>query len=98
VLLTPGLAHPPKKAVEWGKRGWLANVLSDSRYAPFAAPWNLAAWPGAVVPAGVHSKAGTPLAVQLVGPAGAEPLLLSVAKLLEDLRPWRRHAPVAGLG
>jgi amidase len=97
VLLTPGLARSPKKAVEWGKRSWGANILSDTRYAPFAAPWNLAGWPAAAVPAGVHSKSGTPLAVQLVGPAGSEPLLLSVAKLLEDLRPWRRHAPAAGL-
>ncbi|MCA1726092.1 MAG: amidase [Actinobacteria bacterium] len=95
VLITPGLAHAPKKAAQWGSRSWLANILSDSRYAPFAAPWNLAGWPAAAVPAGMHATAGTPLAVQLVAPAGGEPLLLSVAKLLEDLRPWPRHAPLA---
>ncbi len=94
VLLTPMLAQVPIKAVAWDRRAWAANLLSNSRYAPFAAPWNFAGYPAMAVPAGMHSK-GMPLSVQLVAKPGGEPLLLSVAALLEKLRPWPRHAPIA---
>ncbi|HWG94131.1 MAG TPA: amidase family protein [Mycobacteriales bacterium] len=93
VLLTPALAQRPLPAVRWGQRSWLSNVMSNSRYAPFAAPWNLAGWPAMAVPAGVHPK-GTPLSVQLVARPGGEALLLAVAKQLEELRPWARLAPL----
>jgi amidase len=95
VLLTPALAQRPIAAVPWGRRSWLANVTSNSRYAPFAAPWNLAGWPAMTVPAGMH-PAGTPLAVQLVARPGGEALLLSVAAQLEQLQPWTRLAPEPG--
>ena len=45
VLLTPALAQDPPRALAWAERGWLANVVSNARYAPFAAPWNLPAGP-----------------------------------------------------
>jgi amidase len=92
VLLTPALAQPPLKAVAWHRRSWAANVLANSRYAPFAAPWNLAGWPAMTVPAGMHPN-GTPVAVQLVTRPGGEALLLQVAAQLEQVRPWQRLAP-----
>lgn len=91
VLLTPALAQRPLPADEWSQRGWAANVLADTRYAPFAAPWNLAGFPAMAVPAGLH-PAGTPLSVQLVAPDGGERLLLSVAAQIEQLLPWPRTA------
>ena len=93
VLLAPVLANPPIAADRWGERGWLRNVVANLRYAPFGAAWNLAGWPAASVPAGVHPEAGTPLSVQLVTPEGGEGLLLGLAAQLERLRPWRRTAP-----
>jgi amidase len=45
-----------------------------------------------VLPAGGH-RSGVPLAVQLVGRPGSEPVLLSVAAQLEVMRPWARLAP-----
>lgn len=92
VLITPALARAPVEAAAWASRGWLANVWSNSRYAPFAAPWNLAGWPAMSVPAGIDPQ-GRPLAVQLVAGPGGEALLLSVAARLEQLRPWTRVAP-----
>ena len=92
VLLTPMLAQRPRRAREWGARGWLANIGSNAFYAPFAAPWNVAGWPAMSVPTGTDS-AGTPLAVQLVGPPGSESTLLAVARQLETAQPWRRVAP-----
>jgi amidase len=94
VLLTPTLAQVPIRAAAWDRRAWAANLIANSRYAPFAAPWNFAGYPAMAVPAGMHSK-GVPLSVQLVTKPGGEGLLLSVAALLEKLRPWPRHAPIA---
>jgi amidase len=91
VLITPGLAQPPVRAKAWSERGWLANLWSDSHYAPFAAPWNLAGWPAMAVPAGLAPD-GLPLAVQLVAKPGAEGKLLALAAQLEQLRPWPRVA------
>jgi amidase len=91
VLVTPTLAQPPIEAAAWGQRGWLANVVANVRYAPFAAPWNLAGWPAMAVPAGRHPN-GMPLSVQLVARPGGEALLLAVAGQLETLRPWSRTA------
>ena len=92
VLITPMLARPPKDAQQWSRRSWVANVYTDACYAPFAASWNLAGYPAAAIPAGVHSD-GMPLSVQLVTPEGGEKLILAVAKQLEVLRSWRRHPP-----
>ena len=92
VLLTPALAQLPLPALAWHERGWAANLLANIRYAPFAAPWNLAGWPAMAVPAGRH-RSGVPLSVQLVGKPGSEATLLSVAARLEQLQPWPRTAP-----
>jgi amidase len=92
VLITPTLAHPPIAARLWSERGWLANLWASSRYAPFAAPWNVAGWPAMALPAGV-APGGLPLSVQLVGRPGSEATLLALAAQLEQLRPWPRLAP-----
>jgi amidase len=92
VLLTPTLAQPPLEAGGWAGRGWLRNVWANARFAPFAAPWNLAGWPAMAVPAGLAPD-GLPLSVQLVAPPGTESLLLGLAATLERLRPWPRTAP-----
>ncbi|KQX62124.1 amidase [Angustibacter sp. Root456] len=93
VLVTPALATPPIAAARWGRRGWPRVFAANVRYAPYAAPWNFAGYPAMTVPAGIHPRTGTPLAVQLVGPDGAEPLLLALAAQLERLAPWPRTAP-----
>jgi amidase len=92
VLVTPALAQSPIRSVAWAERGWLANVLANVRYAPFAAPWNLAGWPAMTVPAG-RGADGLPRAVQLAGRPGSEATLLGLAAQLERLRPWQRTAP-----
>jgi amidase len=91
VLMTPGLAQPPIAAKAWAQGSWLRKVLADGRYAPFAAPWNVAGWPAMSVPAGLDPR-GLPLAVQLVAPPGGEGQLLALAAQLEQLRPWPRVA------
>jgi amidase len=96
VLVTPVMTKQPIAAAGWPDRSWKANFWGHASWVPFAGAWNFAQYPGASVPAGMHSN-GTPLSVQLVGPGGSEAVLLSVAKQLEQARPWPRHAPLAGL-
>jgi amidase len=97
VLVTPALAQPPLAAKWWSRRGWVVNYVANVRYAPFGAGANFAQIPSAAVPAGMH-RIGVPLSVMLTARPGGEALLFSVAKQLEGLRPWKRHAPSAGLG
>ncbi|MEW2376257.1 amidase family protein [Micromonospora sp. NPDC047812] len=92
LLLTPALATVPPEATSWSGRSWRANMLASVRYAPFAAPWNIAGLPALVVPVGRRPD-GLPVAVQLIGPPGSELLLLGVAGQFEMQAPWSRHAP-----
>jgi amidase len=93
VLVTPALAQPPIHARRWFSGGWASTMLANIRYAPFAAPWNVAGMPGIVIPMGVHPQAGTPVAAQVVARRGRESLLLSIAAWVQRERPWRRTAP-----
>ena len=93
VLVTPALAQPPIHARRWFSGGWASTMLANIRYAPFAAPWNVAGMPAIVIPMGVHPQAGTPVAAQVVARRGSESLLLSIAAWVERTRPWRRTAP-----
>lgn len=67
-------------------------MRANIRYAPYAAPWNVAGLPAIVVPVGRRPD-GLPVAVQFVGPPGSELLLLGVAGQFEMQAPWQRHAP-----
>jgi amidase len=49
--------------------------------------WNVAGVAAVAIPAGITGD-GLPLGVQLIGPAGSESLLLSVAAQLEQANPW----------
>jgi amidase len=91
VLVMPALAGTPPSADGNATGSWRHNVLSNLRYAPYAAPWNMAGLPAIVVPVGTRPD-GLPLAVQIVGPPESELLLLSIAGQFEVANPWQRHA------
>lgn len=93
LLITPMLAQAPPPALRWSERGALANVVAGSRYAPFAAPWNVAGYPAVSLPAGLDPRTGLPLAVQVVAPPGREDLLLALCAQVQAARPWPRLAP-----
>jgi amidase len=94
VLLCPTLAALPLRIGAYRGKGLARTVLGLTAYMPFTPPFNLVGFPAMSVPAGV-SRSGLPIGVQLAGPRGAEALLLSLARQLETLRPWPRHAPLA---
>jgi amidase len=93
VLLAPLVSGPPLAARPWHERGFLANITANTRWAPWAAPWNFAGLPALALPAGPGREA-LPTSVQLVGPGGAERRLLWLAGELEGRLPWRRYAPI----
>jgi amidase len=92
VLLTPGLASTAIAAE--GGFGRAAPVAIDiaGRFTPFTPIVNLTGQPAITVPAGLGSD-GLPLAVQLIGRAGAEDVLLSLAAQLEAATPALRVRP-----
>ncbi|MCR9139649.1 MAG: amidase family protein [Alphaproteobacteria bacterium] len=63
--------------------------------APRAALANIAGIPALSVPRGLDEH-GMPLAVQLIGPIGADLLLLDVAQQIEAASPWAHRHPIAG--
>jgi amidase len=93
VLLSPTLAQPPLRVGAYQGKGLARTLLGLTAYMPFPPPLNLVGFPAASVPAGTSAD-GLPLGVQLAAAPGAEALLLSLARQLETLRPWPRHAPL----
>jgi amidase len=96
LLLSPTLAAPPLRVGAYRGKGVAATMLGLTGYMPFTPPLNLVGFPAASVPAGTSGE-GLPLGVQLVAAPGGEALLLAVARQLEQLRPWPRHAPLSPL-
>jgi amidase len=92
LLLTPTLGLPPRRVGAYQGRGLWPTILGLTRFMPFPPLMNLAGMPAISVPAGLSSE-GLPIGVQLAGPRGSEALLLSVARQLETVQPWPRHAP-----
>jgi amidase len=97
VLLSPTLAQPPLRVGAYQGKGLARTLLGMTGYMPFCPPLNLVGFPAASVPAGTSAD-GLPLGVQLAAAPGGEALLLSLARQLETLRPWPRHAPLEPLG
>jgi amidase len=93
LLLSPTLAQPPLRVGAYRGKGLPRTLLGLTAYMPFPPPLNLVGFPAASVPAGTSAD-GLPLGVQLAAAPGGEALLLSVARQLETLRPWPRHAPL----
>ncbi|MBH0239270.1 amidase family protein [Methylobrevis albus] len=98
VLLTPMLSGPPL-AIGSFPLGHSDIALQTRRmrdFAPYAALANVAGVPAITLPHGVDAV-GLPLPVQLVGPMGADALLLRLARSLEKVAPFAHRFPIAGL-
>ncbi|QDQ14974.1 amidase [Streptomyces spectabilis] len=92
VVLAPTTATPPPPV---GALAGLSALRTDQAMiaaCPYAWPWNVLGWPGVNVPAG-RVAGGLPVGAQLLGPAGSEPLLISLAAQLEADRRWHESWP-----
>lgn len=97
VVIAPTTAKPPLGARSL--RG-LSATKTDSLVidaCPYTWPWNVLGWPGISVPAG-FTKSGLPIGVQLLGPAGSEELLISLAAQLESVERWDELWPPIAAG
>ena len=90
LLLTPTMPLPAFEAGrdvpasgEWG-RDWL-------EWTPFTYPFNLTQQPAASCPAG-FTKDGLPIGLQIVGPLGADALVMRAARAFESARPFKMCA------
>lgn len=92
VLLTPAVAHRPRKIGALMGTGTLRASYTALPAIAYAAIWNVAGNPAASVPTGL-GRDGLPLAVQLVGRTDDERTLLSLSAQIERARPWPLLAP-----
>jgi len=92
VLVAPTSATPPL-AIH-ASRGLSTRATQQliAGSCPYAWPWNVLGWPGVSVPAGLTGD-GLPIGVQLLGPAGSEGRLLSLAAELERAERWHERTP-----
>jgi aspartyl-tRNA(Asn)/glutamyl-tRNA(Gln) amidotransferase subunit A len=86
LLLTPQMAVP---AIEAGLEAPADGSYSDAwiEWSPFTYPFNLTQQPAASVPCGFTAD-GLPLALQIVGPARNDALVLRAARAFESARPF----------
>ncbi len=98
VLLTPMLttAPPPIGSFPMSDMNLDAQWRRMHAFAPYATIANVAGTPALTVPHGLDAD-GFSLPVQLIGPMGSDGLLLRLAGLLEEDRPWSFEAPIAGM-
>lgn len=92
VVLAPTTALPPPRIHDYDERGSLATDRAMIAACPVTWPWNLLGWPSINVPAGFTTD-GLPIGVQLMGPEGSEPLLISLAAELEAICGWMTKQP-----
>jgi aspartyl-tRNA(Asn)/glutamyl-tRNA(Gln) amidotransferase subunit A len=86
LLLTPALPLP---AFEVGElvppSGEWGTAWTD--WAPFSYPFNLTTQPAASVPCGL-TRTGLPIGLQIVGPIGADALVLRASRAFETAAPF----------
>lgn len=92
VVLAPTTAAPPPRIGSMLQLSGFATDRAMIAACPYAWPWNVLGWPGVNVPAG-FVDGGLPVGAQLLGPAGSEPLLISLAAQLEAELRWHEAWP-----
>jgi amidase len=92
VILAPTTAAPPPRIGALLPLSGFATDRAMIAACPYAWPWNVLGWPGVNVPAGFVTG-GLPVGAQLLGPAGSEPLLISLAAQLEAELRWHGAWP-----
>jgi aspartyl-tRNA(Asn)/glutamyl-tRNA(Gln) amidotransferase subunit A len=86
LLITPAVPLPAFEAGELvPPSGEWGSAWTD--WSPFGYPFNLTTQPAASVPCGL-TAAGLPIGLQLVGPIGADALILRAARALEQAAPF----------
>jgi aspartyl-tRNA(Asn)/glutamyl-tRNA(Gln) amidotransferase subunit A len=78
----------------------IGNVAAGTpRYSwyPYTHPFNVTGHPAMSIPVG-WSQEELPIGLQIVGPWHSEDRVISVAALLESIRPWASRRPMIAAG
>ena len=94
VLLTPATAVAAFDAEGHMPTEIAGRPAPPGMAVPFTMPANLCWNPAASVPAGV-TAGGLPVGLQIMGRRHADDVVLRLARILEQVRPWPRVAPGA---
>jgi len=94
VLLLPTTAVPAFAAEGPPPAEIGGQSVGPAMATPFTMLANLCWNPAVSVPAGL-SSGGLPIGLQAVGRRHADDVVLRLARIFEQVRPWPRHAPVA---
>ncbi len=92
MVLAPTTALPPPRVDAFDGLSPTATDRAIIAACPVCWPWNALGWPSINIPAGFTTD-GLPIGVQLMGPAGSEPLLASLAATLEFVGGWSGRHP-----
>jgi Asp-tRNA(Asn)/Glu-tRNA(Gln) amidotransferase A subunit family amidase len=92
VVLCPTTAVPAFAAEGPPPSVIAGRELSPIYSTPFTMLANLTGNPAISVPAGLTSD-GLPVGLQIIGRRFADEVVLRLARILEQARPWPRHAP-----
>jgi len=95
VLLTPTTAIPAFAAEGPIPTEIDGREVAPAMTVPFTMLANLCWNPAVSVPAGLTSG-GLPVGLQIMGRRHADEVVLRLARLFEEARPWPRHAPARG--
>ncbi len=92
VVLAPTTATGPPLIGQWRDLDARALNRAVISACPYAWPWNALGWPAINVPAAIGTD-GLPIGAQLLGPAGSDALLISLAGQLEYRQNWSNRYP-----
>jgi aspartyl-tRNA(Asn)/glutamyl-tRNA(Gln) amidotransferase subunit A len=97
VLLTPTVACRPYAADGEYPTQLEGRDITTQTIEPFTQLSTLGWLPSITVPAGLSSD-GLPIGLQIVGPAHRDDIVLRLARIFEEARPWPQVAPAYRLG
>lgn len=87
LLVTPTMPVLPRRAGILTGRGVTRTLATMLPCAAYTGPWNSCGLPAVSLPVG-WSQSGLPIGIQLIGPRGSDPQLLTVAAALESRLGW----------
>ncbi|MGW5052486.1 amidase family protein [Actinokineospora sp. NPDC004072] len=92
LILQPGWVRRPTRIGRYHGSGASATLAAVGAHITYFPTWNVLGYPVAALPVGFDAI-GMPIGVQVVGPAGAERLLLSLSGQYERAHPWADRRP-----
>lgn len=92
LMLTPTTYRPAPTIGQLDNPSLCSALVKAAPWGAYTTLWNVCGNPAAALPVGLTPD-GLPLSAQLIGPDGADALILSVAEALEQTDTWLHRRP-----